>query len=678
MNARGPEAAQDTRGGGPGFFEQRIYTMRMAFLCTRWRHIFGPLVQPLNGGRRLLRWLASALSLFIITPVLAAPTPSREATGESAKTGEQIYNNVCAMCHEAGVPKAPEKGMLGFMSTGAIFHALTDGVMAERVPQLSLADKQAVAEYLTGIPLGEAVSNDFPMCANGASEFDVDQPPRVSGWGVTPDNKRQFTTETAGIDRDNVGRLKLKWVLGFPGAVRARSHPVTAAGAVFVGSQDGRVYALDRRTGCVRWIYRARAEVRTAVILSPWQAGDEDARPALYFGDYLGNVYSVDARSGELNWQLRPDSHPNATITGSPSLHNGVLYVPVSSLEVLSAVEPTYECCTFRGSVVALDAATGERRWQTYTIASEPIVQGKNGVGRDRYGPSGAPIWNSPAIDTARNQLLVGTGENYSRPTTTTSDAIIAMDLDSGTVNWVFQATEDDAWNSSCEVDNQANCPEKVGPDYDFGAPPLVMSASDGRDYVVAGQKSGIVWALDPGTGKLRWKQQVSQGGLNGGIHFGLAASGDNVFVPISDADESRHHAAREPNPGVFALDVKTGEYLWQWQAVTDACGEREYCQPGNGAAITATEELVMAGSLDGYLRIHDNATGEVLWAFDTARDFTAVNGVTTRGGALEGGASAVMDGGMLFLNSGYFFNPYMPGNAFLAFEVVEGENDDE
>jgi len=397
----------------------------------------------------------------------------------------------------------------------------------------------------------------------------------------------------------------------------------------------------------------------------------------------LGNVYALDAVSGKLVWEARPDEHPNATISGAPTLYNGVLYVPVSAMEVTSAARPDYECCTFRGSVVAFDARTGEQLWKTYTIAEEAKVQGKNPVGADRYGPSGAPIWNSPAIDVKRNQLLVGTGENYSSPTTGTSDSLIVMDLQTGRINWVFQATENDAWNVSCEMVDRANCPEEDGPDVDFGGPPVITTGSDGRDYVVAGQKSGDVWALDPDTGELIWTRKMGRGGLLGGVHFGIAVSGDRVFVPINDSDLISEYAdaydsskwSGEPNPGLHALDLKTGEILWGWRA-EEVCGDRTGCAKGNDPVVTATPELVFAGSQDGHLRIHDAATGEVLWSFNTAREFATPSGGMALGGSLEGPTGAVLQDGMLFLTSGYLFNQHMPGNALLTFTVHDDRED--
>lgn len=630
----------------------------------------------------MIRKLAGiALSVFLAAAslqVFAVPTEDAAAAGaESEHPGKAVYEGICAACHETGVPRAPSQKMLLFVAPQTIYRALTTGVMQPMAAGLSDEQKVAVVEYLTGQTLVKQDEPDLLHCEGEAAVFDFGRPPRSSGWGMTPGNTREVPTELAGIGRDNVADLSLQWAFAFPETTRVRAQPVLAGGAVYGGSQGSYAVALDQDTGCVRWIFRARAEVRTALVVSPWEAGDETARPLVYFGDYLGNVYALDAVSGERVWDARPEEHPNATISGAPALYNGVLYVPVSSMEVTSAIRPDYECCTFRGSVVAFDARTGKQKWKTYTIAEEPTVQGKNSAGVNRYAPSGAPVWNSPAIDPKRNQLLVGTGENYSSPASDSSDSIIAMDLDTGRINWVFQATQHDAWNASCEMSDRANCPEEDGPDVDFGGPPAVATSSEGKDYVVAGQKSGEVWALDPHTGELIWTRKMGRGGLLGGVHFGIAVSGDRVFVPINDADLVSAYAEAydsskwpgEPNPGLFALDLKTGETLWGWKAV-DACGDRPGCKKGNDPVVTATPELVFAGSLDGHLRIHDAATGEVLWSFNTAREFTTPSGGIALGGSLEGPTGAVLQDGMLFITSGYLFNQHMPGNALLAFSV--------
>ena len=604
----------------------------------------------------------------------SVPTQTAVVADVTARSGEEIYQSVCATCHEAGVPKAPSRNMLGFMSPGAIHRALTEGIMQAQAASLSDEEMFQLIEFLTGRRPGPELAAEMPMCEGEAAVFDVTRPPRLAGWGFTPDNRRTIPTEVAGIDRHNVESLKLKWAFGFPDAVRARSHPAVAAGAVFVGSQSGAVYALDQQTGCVRWQFHADAEVRTGMVLQSWQATDSAADPLLFFGDFLGNVYALKAFNGEQVWKQRPDEHQNATITAAPTLFEDRLYVSVSSLEVVSAIDPDYACCQFRGSVVAYEASTGALQWKTHTIASTPSPQYKNAVGVMQVGPSGAPVWNTPAIDIKRRQLYFGTGENYSSPPSLTSDAIFAVGLDEGEIRWTFQATPNDAWNGSCSIEPRVNCPREDGPDFDFGGDAVLATDGDGRDYVVAGQKSGIVWALDPDSGELIWKNKVGRGGIIGGIHFGIAVHDETVVVPIADAIADASYVDNyqgTPRPGVYALDLRTGDFRWQWPAV-DACqGKAELCMKGNSAVPTLTPELALMGSLDGHLRIHDIDSGEVLWDFDTAQDFPSVSGVPAYGGALEGGTAPLLDNGMMFLNSGYLFNQHMPGNVLLAFEVA-------
>jgi polyvinyl alcohol dehydrogenase (cytochrome) len=624
--------------------------------------------------------IRSTITVFLLLLTLATYGLSVSAesvnnnTMPSAKSGEEIYTTICALCHEAGVPKAPSKSMLNFISPSAIYRALTEGIMQAQAAVLTLEEKKAVAEYLSGRKLStEALNSKPPSCDKAANEFATDDPPALEGWGFTPDNRREIPTAVAGINASNAKNLSLKWVFAFPDAVRARSHPTAAAGAIFVGSQDGTVYSLDRKTGCVRWSFQARAEVRTGIVVAPWDAQDATANPLLYFGDFLGNVYALQARTGQQVWTRRADPHQNATITGTPTLFEGRLYVPVSSLEVTAAANPDYSCCSFRGSVVALAADSGKQLWQTYTIAEQASPQAKNAKGVMQYGPSGAPIWNTPSIDAKRRTLYVGTGENYSSPAGGTSDAILAINLDDGAIKWVFQATAGDAWNASCVLADRINCPEEDGPDFDFGGATILASGNSGKQLVLAGQKSGIVWALNPDDGKLVWRKRVGRGGIIGGIHFGMAVSGTTLMVPISDAIADASYRDRytgTPNPGLFALDIDSGDYRWKWQA-TDVCNGRPYCVPGNSAVPTATPELVIAGSMDGYLRIHDVNNGQLLWQYNTAIEFpNTVSGIDGRGGALEGGSAALLDNGMLFVNSGYMFSQHMPGNVLLAFEV--------
>jgi polyvinyl alcohol dehydrogenase (cytochrome) len=223
-------------------------------------------------------------------------------------------------------------------------------------------------------------------------------------------------------------------------------------GAVFVGSQDGTVYAFDLETGCVRWTFAARAEVRTGITLG--KRGPDEI-PTAYFGDIIANLYAIDAETGELIWQTSADDHHSATLTGTPAFAEGKLYVPVSSLEVVTAADPEYACCTFRGHVLAVDSNDGSVIWDSYSIPNPPISVAKTRAGTRVFAPSGAPVWTSPTVDVARNLLIFGTGENYSSPADLNSDAVIAVRLDTGERLWSRQTFPDDAWNVACMmIDN--------------------------------------------------------------------------------------------------------------------------------------------------------------------------------------------------------------------------------
>ncbi len=622
------------------------------------------------------------LLLTLFYPLSAYPDGRESGTDNSSSDhdGKALFAENCLGCHNGTVPKAPGIQSMSFMMPNTLYRIISSGVMAPMTDHLDDKAKYKIVEHITGEP-PSSESEDQPVkyCDTQTASFDFNAPPKVSGWGVTHGNTRAHTNADAGINRNNVVNLELKWAFGFPGAVRARSHPVVAGGLVFVGSQDGSVYALDRDSGCVFWRYQARAEVRTGIVISDWEPGNRDDNPVIYFGDYIGYIYAVDAQTGELVWSSSADNHPDATITGTPTLHDNRLYVPVTSLEVASAMRPGYECCTFRGSLVAYDALTGDRIWKTFSIENRPEAVGVNSAGAKIFAPSGAGIWNSPTIDVKRNQLYVGTGQNYSSPVTGTSDSVVAINMAYGSINWVFQAKKD-AWNASCEMEDKTNCPDEAGDnsDVDFGASVILAQGEKGDEHLLAGQKSGDVWALDPDDGSVIWHRKVGRGGMLGGVHFGMAAVNGVLYVPINDedvhlADDSQSSQwTGEKNPGLFALDIETGESIWEWKAV-DMCEERPMCKPGHSAPVTVTPELVVAGSLDGYLRIHDAATGEVLWRYNTAREFVTPAGAEARGGAMSGGAAAFIDDGMLFINSGYSLIHHMPGNVLLAFDL-DGE----
>jgi len=617
-----------------------------------------------------------AISALLVTCAVGLTGCGRETAPvepvAKAHPGESVYARACASCHQGGVPKAPHRMFLEMMPADNILASLDHGIMKMQAQSLSADERRAVAEYLSSQSLEQAAAQaEAPHCEESRRAFDLARLPARTGWGVTLENQRFIPADVARLAASDLPGLRLKWAFAFPGAQRVRSQPTIAMGAVFIGSQNGTVYALDRETGCIRWTYRASAEVRTPVIIAGAERGAPATAPLAYFADLIARVYALSATTGELVWVTKADDHPNATVTGAPVLHEGRLYVPVSSLEVTSAADPKYPCCSFRGSVIALDAASGATVWKTYTIDEVPSEAGRTTAGTAILAPSGAPVWNSPTIDRTRGLLYVGTGENYSSPANDRSDALLALELATGKLLWHRQMTSGDAWNVACMMLDNPNCPKEDGPDLDFGAATILARDRKGRDLLLAGQKSGDVYALDlSNRGEPVWSRKIGRGGIQGGVHFGMAAHGQRLFVPISDMRDEHVEGktyTQEARPGLYALDITTGELLWS-QPADDVCAGREFCDSGISAAITAVPDAVLAGHMDGRLRAYDAATGRVLWQYDTTQEVATVGDGKGHGGSFGGGAGPMVQDGMLFAASGYGMYFHMPGNVLLAF----------
>jgi polyvinyl alcohol dehydrogenase (cytochrome) len=600
-----------------------------------------------------------------------APAPASQDKPDVAapRPGEALFAQDCASCHLGQVARAPHKMFLEMMPADMIFAALDAGVMRSHAEKLTSAQKHQVADFLNSDK--PPASPPAPRCTGQAAYFDTRRSPAASGWGITPDNRRYIDAQTAGLAASDLPQLELKWAFAFPGAQRARSQPAAAYGAIYVGSQDGTVYALDVATGCVRWTYRASAEVRTAIVVESVDAARaRNGTPRVYFGDLIARVYALDAFTGALVWMHKADDHPNATVTAAPALHEDALYVSVSSLEVTSAADPAYECCTFRGSVLALNATTGAVKWKTYTMPQAPAFVGKTRVGTRIFGPSGAPVWNTPALDIKRGMLYVGTGENYSSPANDRSDAQLALRMRDGELVWHAQRTAGDAWNVACMIADNPNCPQEDGPDFDFGSSAILLDRGNADPLLLAGQKSGDVYGIDPAQdGRVVWRTKVGRGGIQGGVHFGMATDGERLYVPISDMkDEGTGEVYKEPSrAGLYALDPASGKLLWSAPA-DDKCAGRKFCDAGISAAITAMHGAVLAGHMDGRLRAYESATGRVLWEVDTTRMWATVSGATAQGGSFGGGAGPMVVGGNLIAVSGYGIYAHMPGNVLLVF----------
>jgi polyvinyl alcohol dehydrogenase (cytochrome) len=594
------------------------------------------------------------IGCVVVLVTTAASAALMQAQGPG---GGQVFKDRCASCHTgAADSRAPAPESLRNRSPQAIVESLVNGAMRVQGSRMTGAERRAVAEFLTGRSIdGDVKGASWGICGGGAFRPPNIGPAPWGGWSPKPDNTRFQTADQAELDASNVPKLTLQWAFGFPDASSAWGQPSLAGNWVYAGSQNGTVYALMRINGCIMWTFAAAGGVRTAITF-----GNIGSNGTVYFGDTAANVYALDAESGVRRWVRSVESHPLARITGSVTLHDGRLYVPTSSYEEAQGADPQYACCTFRGSVTALDAATGNVIWKTYTIAQEPQRRGTSTAGVPLWGPSGAAIWSAPTVDVGRGLLYVATGNQYSGPPHASSNAVIALDLKTGAVRWSTQITPNDIYLTGCRAGNP-NCPEANGPDLDFGSPPMLVRTRAGRDLIVIGQKSGVGYALDPEkSGAIVWQYRAGRGGVLGGIEWGSAVDSDRAYFAVSDI--------LSPQPGgLHAVTLATGQRAWLAPPRPPACGSGRGCNAAQSAAVTVIPGAVFSGSNDGALRVYSTTDGAILWEFDTNREFATVNRVPARGGSMIG-PGPVVSHGTVFVNSGYGAFGGRPGNVLLAF----------
>jgi len=584
--------------------------------------------------------------------------------------GETLFQTQCAACHLAPTSEEiPTIDALSAYEPDAILMALTDGVMRLQGANLSEADRIEVTEFLTKRKVApQATEFKTGMCKQKASmASSAAAGPTWNGWGNDPGNRR-FVDDANGLQAEDVPQLKLKWAFGIPNSSQSRSQPAVAGGLLFLGSQSGYVYALDADSGCSYWSFKAAAGVRTAISVGPFIAAHKTGY-AIYFADARATAYAVDAETGKQIWSRRLDEHPAARATGAPTLYDGVLYVPLSGVsEESTAAMPDYECCTFRGSISALNARTGEVIWKSYMV-DEPKPRGKSSSGAQLYGPAGVAVWNAPTIDAKRGLLYTATGNAYADPPPATSDAIVALSLSTGKIQWVNQLFPGDVWIMGCDPQSSGgnpragdnpNCPADVGPDFDFSASPILTTTVDGRDLLLVTQKSGVGYALDPDAGGTKlWEYRWGAGSPIGGV-WGSAVDKRVVFFAVADIVS--------PAPGgLHAVDLQTGKRLWYTPPDKPLCGSGQGCSAVQAAAITSINGVVFSGSHDGAIRAYSTKTGKLVWLYDTNREFQTLNGVTARGGSIDG-PGQVVAGRMLYVTSGNGGLFGLPGNVLLAF----------
>lgn len=609
--------------------------------------------------------------------------------------GKKTFDSHCASCHDNPAMHAPTREALAGFSKETIMIALEFGKMQPMAAHLSKQQRGLIALYLAG----SAPNQDGWIAQHQCQQASADNTTEyVGNWGLGPRNQRFVSSAKAGIDRHNVGSLELAWSLAFPKVTDMRSQPAIIGDTLYFGDKTGKLFAIDRTKGCIRAHTSVLSGIRSAITTATLNNGQK----LLVFADSLASIYAVDPQSLETVWQQDARLFDTSVITGSISYHNNRLLVPVSSYEAAAAGSPTHVCCKSHGGVIALDASTGKRVWEWHATA-EATLQGQNKDGADIYGPSGASVWSTPTIDVKRNRIYFGTGENLTHPATNTSDAIIALDIDTGEQAWSFQATRDDVWNAAC-LNDGANCPENAGGDFDFGASVIIAELANGSEILLAGQKSGDVFALNPepagNQGEMLWQRSISNAAIgpglaqtttNGGVHWGMAISGQRLLVAA--ADPERERPQYQPQPGLHALNLADGAVLWQYRAERgceiDAANrpkiglesmrsgqqrdpmEQYRCSfyYGLSAALTTTPELVFSGGLDGKLRAFDIDTGEILWQTETAIAFDTRNGITGHGGAIDVDGQVLADG-WLYVQSGYSMFGQLPGNVLLAYKV--------
>lgn len=488
-------------------------------------------------------------------------------------------------------------------------------------------------------------------CPANPELANLEASPAWSGWGGA-NNARFQTKAAAGLTPVDIPKLKLKWAFGLPGGKSMYSQPAVAFGRVFVGNDNGVVYSLDARTGCVHWAWQADMFGRFAPIAAPI-SGYPGTRYAIFFVTRSTTAYALDAHDGKLLWKTQIRTGLN-NLSATAAYHNGRLYVPLSGTETLVGADLGYECCKSSGAVAALDANTGKVLWLTKSI-QEPLRElGENAKGKQRWGPAGASVWNTPTIDAKRGMIYAGTGNSFGRIAAATSDSILALRMRDGKMMWHHQEFQGDTFMSHCQATNAAdsNCPEKLGPDYDFGGSSAILQTVNGRDILLAAGKGGVAIALDPeNEGKLLWRTQLWEDqapSASGLVVWGGAADGSRVYYPL-----------QQPGGGLKALDIKTGKV--DWNAVIDAD------QRGQGGPASAIPGVIFTGGWDGILRAV-GADGKVIWSFNAVRDFDTGNHVPAKGGSF-GSAGPVIAGGMVFATSGYVGTQRgTPGNVLLAF----------
>jgi polyvinyl alcohol dehydrogenase (cytochrome) len=635
----------------------------------------------------MLRKLASAVALIALasctTP--AEQTAMQEGAAQVAAKpagphpGEDVYKQHCAACHDnAEATKAPTRATLARMTSGMITNALMTGKMIPQATGLSSQQVSYVSDYLSEATVADDSWIEAMRCPTNRRTPKLDAQPTVQAFGFDIKNRRNLSYQQAGIKPTDLANMEVAWVVGFPGVVTMRSQAAVVGNSIFlpVGENKNRVFAFDisdKAKPCIQWVWEGERTIRT----SAGYGVRKDGKKVIMVGDMGAYIHMIDATNGKELWGSHMGLFPGSISTATPVLVGDKVIAPSSQYEIMMAAQPNYECCKTHGGVVALDAMTGKRVWEGHTMENAKPIRDR-GDGKMLWGPAGAPVWNSPSIDLKRNRLYVGTGEANSETAHKNTDALMAFDLTDGSIKWAFQATENDVFNVGCGPNGGGlNCSKTtVFRDVDFGASTILATAPGGKEMVVAGQKSGTVWAMDPDNGSVIWKTHIGTGGPNGGIHWGIAVDDTHVYAPISYPGRSipDQVVPADLKPGLYAVNLKDGSIDWKFEVKPDCTDARKKFVPrcnslfGLSGAPTVIGDHIITGGLDGRVYVVERKTGKLVAQWDTAQDFQTVNGVTANGASVDN-ASIIAVNGLVLVNSGYGLFAQGAGNVMIAYK---------
>ncbi|MGI1679269.1 MAG: PQQ-binding-like beta-propeller repeat protein [Cellvibrionaceae bacterium] len=597
-----------------------------------------------------------------------------ELKGDVFSAGKQVYEKSCSVCHDNPQNHTPPKSTLGTQPPQQIFDTLTGGVMRAQGVLLSSQQKNDVAEYLTGRKIGEERTSHWnENTCDKKIALHMSKNTTWNGWGLNVKNTRHQTQP--GFSKTDLHDLKVKWAFSYPGG-RRNSQPSIVGNYIFTGLFPGKVFALDAETGCTVWSIDVDSGVRNSITVIKVDRRIEKVIGKKYpktkyialFGTSDSYVFGVDAETGEVLWKNKIDENLVGRITGSGIYHDGLFYVPMSSNEEVAATGADYQCCTFRGSVSAIDVATGESAWKTFVIDKEPTKTKINKDGNQMFGPAGGAIWSSPTIDVQRGLLYVATGDSYTDVVEDGSDAIVAMELKTGNIRWKNQVTSRDNFVLGCgRGRSHGNCPEELGPDYDFGSSPILFELPNKKTVLLAGQKSSDFYMMDPDTGKIVWQKKLGHGGALGGIQWGFSTDKHNAYVAVSDLRRDKEKGAK---PGLHAINVAKRKVEWYVPAPVDTCEEKKgfFCNDAYSQAVTTIPGVAFVGGMDGHFRAYATDDGSMIWDYNASDQvYQTVNSVEVKGSYFDGGG-AVISNGMLVVNSGFNVREGEEGNVLLVF----------